>query len=121
MQLRTPSMIREFEPKEEGYINEGVLYQLGNWTIEAPRLGRFAAATWDGIHYNSFIKHECNADDSSLVRVSVTMSMRGRDGSADPKCWRCHSRIPEEIQTLWILHNWEGLQIEKEKAALSSK
>jgi len=78
---------------------DGLLYKNGNWGIYT--------ALSVGLHnYNSDVVHECGYKKDPNVLGSVSYQIIG-----NVTCPGCGEIQPDDIQTLWQLHNMDVPQV----------
>jgi len=73
------------------YEGRTVLLEIDDWILVTPRPGV-------GSHLKSLPLHQpCNSG----------CYLTDKEGHHIPKCSNCRDPVPEEIEALYILHNWE--------------
>jgi hypothetical protein len=90
-----------------------VLMSEGDWTIEKMSEHKDARPGYRSYRSNfqSLLKHVCYPNgrkkgDGSGYYVHRVVTYP--DDST--YCWRCCTKIPDDIKTVWLIHNWEVLQ-----------
>ena len=81
-----------------------VLWTIGNWAIVGG--DDFNYGIWD--HLNSVILHQCDPTYDPVTHrqgTTVPRSFWGHLANLPHPCYYCNEPVPDEIQTLWILHN----------------
>ena len=86
-----------------------VLMRLDDWSIERslekPQIGAYSTAWWVD-NTKSYVTHKCEDYAKGIKDVYIWPNK-------ERKCWRCGVAVPDAIQTVWIMHNWEVLRDER--------
>jgi hypothetical protein len=82
-----------------------VLYKKEGFTIRENAL----VGTWGTSNiFPSVIQHECEVEKQA--DRTVRKIWQGTWSAEDGRCQRCHVKIPNDLLTVWKLHNWDALQ-----------
>ena len=62
----------------------------------------------NAIHWDSWVYHCCNP---MAAKFTVNRFLTWTEMDHHPvKCWKCQEVCPDDIVTLWKLHNFDGIQ-----------
>ena len=70
-----------------------------NSTNELFRVGEFSIQLAKNTRWNSFVSHECQKE--GFIRSFL------QPAHINTHCVYCSEPLPEEIRTVWILHNFD--------------
>ncbi len=90
-----------------------VLMTEGDWTIEKMREHKDARPGYRsyGSSFESLVKHVCYPNGKKKgdgYNYYVYQVVTYPDDAQE--CWRCTAAMPDDIQTVWFMHNWEVIQ-----------